>query len=112
MSNYNPRVPHFSRFLREVGTFSCSSVAQPLTHAKIYRLIFTGSVNVNATADSAGSRISLLPVNAVPAPPAPAPAAAPISAPLPPPAKPPISAPSPAPPPTRVPVRLPLPFRV
>src|SRR6266567_172768 len=80
--------------------------------AKHYLLTLSGALKVNATADSAGNTISLLPVKAVPAPPAPAPAAAPIAAPLPPPARPPIRAPRPAPPPTIAPVRFPLPFRV
>ncbi|PYV89384.1 MAG: hypothetical protein DMG90_11480 [Acidobacteria bacterium] len=54
--------------------------------------------------------MSLLPVKAAPAVPAPPPARAPIAAPLPPPARPPIRAPSPAPPPAITAVRLPLPF--
>src|SRR5215467_13201346 len=76
------------------------------------RLTLSGDLRVKATADSAGNSISLLPVKAVPAVPAPAPAAAPMAAPLPPPASPPISAPSTAPPPAITAVRLPLPLRV
>src|SRR5256885_2292112 len=53
--------------------------------------------------------MSLLPVKAAPAVPAPPPARAPIAAPFPPPARPPISAPSPAPPPAITRLRLPLP---
>ncbi|PYV49154.1 MAG: hypothetical protein DMG92_11795 [Acidobacteria bacterium] len=67
---------------------------------------------MKATADSAGSTISLLPVYADPAVPAPPPAKAPMAAPLPPPVRPPITAPKPAPPPTSTPVRLPLPLIV
>src|SRR5579871_2785287 len=59
---------------------------------------------------SAGSTISLLPVKAAPAVPAPPPANAPMAAPLPPPANAPISAPAPAPPPMNVAERFPLPL--
>src|SRR5882724_6539351 len=69
-----------------------------------------GASSLKLTADSAGRTTSLFPVNADPAPPAPAPAKAPIAAPLPPPARPPMSAPTPAPPPVRTAVLLPLPF--
>src|SRR5690242_7434539 len=74
--------------------------------------ISTGCSSLKLTALSAGRTMSLLPVKAAPAVPAPAPAAAPIAAPLPPPAKPPMSAPSPAPPPIATAERLPLPFIV
>src|SRR5438876_33786 len=63
-----------------------------------YFLISSGCTSLKLTAVSAGKTISLFPVYAVPAVPAPAPATAPIAAPLPPPARPPIRAPSPAPP--------------
>src|SRR4051794_14791680 len=75
-----------------------------------YFVTVTGAVSLNVTTDSAGMTMSLLPVNAAPAVPAPAPASAPIAAPLPPPANPPIRAPAPAPPPIKPAVRLPLPF--
>src|SRR5579862_979507 len=71
-----------------------------------------GCVSLKVRADSAGRTISLFPVNAAPAPPAPAPAAAPMASPLPPPANPPTSAPRAAPPPASTAVRLPLPFSV
>ena len=59
---------------------------------------------------SAGITMSLLPVNAAPAVPAPAPTRPPMSAPLPPPARPPISAPAPPPPAINPAERFPLPF--
>src|SRR5260370_32171978 len=68
--------------------------------------------SVNRNDDSAGRWISLLPVYAAPAVPAPAPAAAPIAAPLPPPKMPPRAAPRPAPPPMAIADLLPLPFKV
>src|SRR5215469_3271707 len=68
--------------------------------------------SLKLTADSAGRTMSLLPVKALPAVPAPAPARAPIAAPLPPPAIPPIRAPRPAPPPVVAAVLLPLPLTV
>src|SRR5260370_9704827 len=71
---------------------------------------YRGASSLKLTADSAGRTTSLLPVNADPAPPAPAPASAPMAAPLPPPASPPMSAPTPAPPPPSTPVLLPLPL--
>src|SRR3954470_622005 len=81
------------------------------TSTKISRYIFTsnGSNNLNETTCSAGRTISLLPVKAAPAVPAPPPANAPMAAPLPPPANAPISAPAPAPPPMKPADRLPLP---
>src|SRR3979490_897049 len=80
--------------------------------ASLREIYFTsnGASSLKLTADSAGRTMSLLPVNADPAPPAPAPAKAPMAAPLPPPANPPMSAPTPAPPPVRTAVLLPLPF--
>src|SRR5579864_9443867 len=75
-----------------------------------YSLTVTACSSLKLTADSAGKVMSLLPVNAAPAVPAPAPAAAPMAAPLPPPASPPIKAPRPAPPPITTAERLPLPF--
>jgi len=63
--------------------------------ARRYRhYIFTvrGSASLKLRVDSAGRTISLLPVYAAPAVPAPAPTAVPIRAPLPPPASPPMSA--------------------
>src|SRR5690348_3034861 len=77
-----------------------------------YLLSCTGLVSLKLRAYSAGISISLFPVKAVPAVPAPAPASAPIAAPFPPPATPPISAPRPAPPPIIVAERLPFPFSV
>src|SRR5436305_7285689 len=70
----------------------------------------TGWVSLNVKALSACSTMSLLPVNAAPAVPAPAPAAAPMAAPLPPPANAPIRAPAPAPPPMNPTDLLPLPL--
>src|SRR5450631_4438514 len=68
--------------------------------------------NLKLSADSAGSRTSLLPVKAAPPVPAPPPASAPMPAPLPPPARPPIKAPRAAPPPANTAVRLPFPDSV
>src|SRR5437764_2009521 len=94
----NLSVPHICAGFADVGLF------------ENYILISTGCSSLKLTADSAGSTISLFPVKAAPAVPAPAPAAAPMAAPLPPPAKPPISAPKPAPPPIITVERLPLPL--
>src|SRR5207249_7516344 len=70
----------------------------------------SGCWSLKVSADSAGSTMSLLPLNAAPVVPAPPPARAPMAAPLPPPARPPISAPTPAPPPAITAVRLPFPL--
>ena len=92
------------------GTLNPGSENGKIGQAGGYFFTSTGFSSLKLRAYSAGITISLLPVNAVPAVPAPAPAKAPIAAPLPPPARPPMSAPKPAPPPISVAERLPLPF--
>src|SRR5437879_12178293 len=82
-----------------------------LRFARNHSLTEMGCSSLKLTADSAGKTISLLPVKAAPAVPAPAPAAAPMAAPLPPPASAPINAPAPAPPPMNPALLLPLPFK-
>src|SRR5215471_12741213 len=92
---------------------NCARVELVVTDAPISRypdyFTSTASVRLKVRADSAGSTIFLLPVNAAPAVPAPPPASAPMAAPLPPPARAPINAPAPAPPPINSASRLPLP---
>ncbi len=77
--------------------------------ANLYSRTSMACFSLKVNGCSAGRTMSLFPVKAAPAVPAPPPAKAPMAAPLPPPANAPISAPAPAPPPMNPADRLPLP---